>query len=215
MEHACPVLTTTPFHGRAPAALSKSGKPGPPMSGCPENCFLKAWKGPVLPTMLDHRRVPTSPLKSKKARFPTAGRKAGAFTLWATKEGLLPQGAQRPSTSQCTCLQETTISPVQEQESQQQSTLKVLEGLPPTVHRDPALPTVTALESRLPYQRAETHWKKEQGNLHHKRTLQWVTFPAYPSLRKTTRMLGEKAQNPNQLREKAQNPNHFPKTTDE
>jgi hypothetical protein len=80
--HRGPVLTTKPSSGRAPTALSKSRNPDPPLSDnlpfCErqETCFPKAQKGPMVPPILDHRRVPALPSNNKNARFPTEEKKA-------------------------------------------------------------------------------------------------------------------------------------------
>jgi hypothetical protein len=68
--------------------------------------------------MPDSRRVLTTPLKSKNTRFPTEGRKAVTCYSEGRTRSLLPQGAQKPSTSHCTSLQESPISAVHELESQ-------------------------------------------------------------------------------------------------
>jgi hypothetical protein len=71
--------------GEPPLPCQKSNNPAPPLSGnllffgCQETCFPKTQKNPALPIVPNHGRSPTSPLKSKNARFLTEGRKAAAY----------------------------------------------------------------------------------------------------------------------------------------
>jgi hypothetical protein len=105
-------------------------------------------KGPVLPTVSNHGRAPTNLLKSENAGFPTEGRKAvTCYSMRSTRrytesqefpQCLLAGGSSLP------CLRAWNPSSSAEWYS---STLRVLGGLPPTVHRGPVFPTMTARES--------------------------------------------------------------------
>jgi hypothetical protein len=202
-EHRGPVLSTMPSHGRAPIAPSKSRIPALPLNG-----NLPLW-GAKRTAFTRHKKaqhshcawpwgVPASPLKSGKGRFPTEGRKALNFYL-------LPQGAQRPSTSHCACPQESSVSPSMSWNPSfstewQSVTLQVTGGLHLMVHRGrPSAPLLWQWESPFfpikewnPSSLAE-----ERDNLTTTRTLQVVTLLSYPSLKKTDGIPGEKAQNTN------------------
>jgi hypothetical protein len=72
--------------------------------------------------------------------------------------------------------------------------------LPPTVHREPGLHTVTGRESPHLHQRAETTAISLRGKkliCTTVRTAQEGVFPAYCSLRKTARALGKKSSKTN------------------
>jgi hypothetical protein len=73
--------------------------------------------------------------------------------------------------------------------------LLVLRGLPPTVHRDTTLSIVPAGESLFPSKDGNSSLLDEERKVvicTTITTLQEVTFPAYPSLKKTARDPGEK-----------------------
>jgi hypothetical protein len=85
-------------------ALSKSGNPAPPLSynlpfsECQVTCVPQAQKGPALPTVPDHGRVSTSPLKRKTIRIPTEGRKAISYYSESGTRRSASWVAQRSST---------------------------------------------------------------------------------------------------------------------
>jgi hypothetical protein len=63
------------------------------------------------------------------------------------------------------------------------------------MHRDPALPIVTAGESPHPHQRQGTpapHWEKKRGNLHHNKNPARDNISSILSLRKISGAPGEK-----------------------
>jgi hypothetical protein len=103
-------------------------------------------------------RTPDSPLK---------GRKLKPATLQAAPEALLPQGTQKPSTAphcrRVTSLWSKTWNPSSSTEWQS-TTLLLLEGLPPRVHRDPLLQLQESPYAPIKeWELQPPHW----GNWHH------------------------------------------------
>jgi hypothetical protein len=136
--------------------------------------------------------MPDSPLK---------GGKLQPAMLQAAPEGLFPQGTQKPSTSHCTSLQRATSflskswNPSSSSEWQS-TTLMMLESLPPPqctetqgfplcLQESPCTPSKSRNSSPLAEERKEVVCDTT-------RILQGATYPAYPFLRKTAGIPGEK-----------------------
>jgi hypothetical protein len=99
-------LIIKPSCGRALTVWSKSGNPAPLLRGnlpspsacgCQETCFPMAQKGLALPTVPNHGRAPTSPLKTKNIKFSTEGRKAVTYYSVSVTRMPASWGAQRLS----------------------------------------------------------------------------------------------------------------------
>jgi hypothetical protein len=106
--------------GIVPTAPSKSGNPALllsgslPFCGCQDTCFPKTQKGPVLLTVPAYERDPTSPLKTKSAKFPTQGRKAVTYYSVSGTRRPASWGAQRPTTPHCAWQLESPCLPAGE-----------------------------------------------------------------------------------------------------
>jgi hypothetical protein len=127
-EHKDPALSILPACRRVQSPLSKSWNP----SSCTEWSSTtlqlsgglppKVHRGPTFPTVPDSGQTPTATSKSKNAGFPTERRKnVTCYSVGGPRaqRSTGPEhsvgsfhGAQRSSTSQCTFLQESSISPV-------------------------------------------------------------------------------------------------------
>jgi hypothetical protein len=105
----------------------------------------------VLPTVPNHSKAPTSPLKNKNARFPTEGKKAVTYYSVSGTRRPASQRAQRPSAPHYTWQLEIPYSPIKERECQVshwgEESCNLLfcgqyqKACFPKIHRGPTLPT--------------------------------------------------------------------------
>jgi hypothetical protein len=106
-------------------------------------------RGPASPLSLTAREPSLPCQRARMPDSPLRGGKLQPAILQVAPEAMFPQGTQKPIASHCTSLQESHVSlskswNLSSSTEWQYSSLLVLGGLLPTVHRNPALPVGSA-----------------------------------------------------------------------